>query len=122
MDGTANIYAIEPSRRRAGSMMGKTLRVFPDSVSGHVEAARNGLAPIGCGDRFAPVVRHFDGVTVAQFGDADVAVEASVAIVTGPFDDDDVVVEVESAADSQGQFRKAAFDLADEIAAVYDLR
>ena len=78
--------------------MGKMLCVFPNSVGGHVEATGEWSAPFGRGGGFAPVVGDRNGLAVAEFGDADVSVEASVAVIAGPFDDDGVL-EVKSSAD-----------------------
>ena len=78
--------------------MGEVLGVFPDSVAGHIEAVGKWFAPVGRGGGFAPVVGDFGGLAVVEFGDADVSVEASVAVIAGPFDDDDVF-EVKSPAD-----------------------
>src|SRR3984885_15983381 len=99
--------------------MGKMLRVFPDSVGRHIEATGEWSAPFGRGGGFPPVVGDLNGLAVAEFGDADVSVEASVAVITGPFDDDGVL-ELKSSADFQGEFREVAFDFRDEVAARHD--
>lgn len=78
------------------------LAVFPDSVGGHVGAGGEWLTPVGRGGGFPPVVGDFGALAIPQFSHADVAVEPSVAIVAGPFDDDDVVVQVQASADFQG--------------------
>ena len=78
--------------------MGKVLCVFPNSVGGHVETTGEWSAPFGRGGGFAPVVGDFGGLAVVEFGDADVSVEASVAVIARPFDDD-CVLEVKSSAD-----------------------
>ena len=90
--------------------MGKMLRVFPIPVGGHVEGHSEWSAPFGRGGGFAPVVGDPYGLTVAELGDADVTVQASVAVITGPFDDDGVL-EVKSSADFEGEFRKVALRL-----------
>jgi hypothetical protein len=100
-------------------VMGKVLCVFPNSVGGHVETSGEWSAPFWRGGGFAPVVGDFGGLAVLQFGDADVSVEASIAVIARPFDDDDVV-EVKSPTDFQGELGEVAFDLRDEIAARYD--
>ena len=76
-------------------------------------------APFGRGGGFAPVVGDRNGLAVAEFGDADVSVEAPVAVIAGPFDDDGVL-ELKSSADFQGEFGEVAFDLSDEVAATHD--
>ena len=71
--------------------MTEVLGAFPDSIGGHVEAIGQREAPLRCGGGFAPIIGDFDGLTVLEFGDADVAVEVSVAIVASPLGDDDVI-------------------------------
>jgi hypothetical protein len=78
--------------------MGKVLCVFPNSIGGHVETTGEWSAPFGRGGGFAPVVGDFGGLAVVEFGDADVPVEASIAVIARPFDDDDVL-EVKSPTD-----------------------
>jgi hypothetical protein len=78
--------------------VGKMLRVFPNPAGGHVEATGEWSAPVGRFGGFAPVVGDPNGLAVAKLGDADVSVEASVAVIAGPFDDDGVL-EVKSSAD-----------------------
>jgi len=85
--------------RSAPLVMGEVLGVFPDSVGRHVDGGGEWFAPVGCGGGFSPVVGDFGGVAVMGFGDADVAIQAAVAVVAGPFDDDDVIVEAQASAD-----------------------
>jgi len=88
-----------PDTRRHGPLvMGKMLCVFPNSVRGHIEEAGEWSAPFGRGGGFAPVVGDSGGLAVVEFGDADVPVEASIAVIARPFDDDDVL-EVKSPTD-----------------------
>jgi hypothetical protein len=86
----------------------------------HREACRGEwLAPFGRGGRFAPIIGDFHGLPVVEFGDTDVSVEAPIAVIARPFDDDGVL-EVQPSADFQGQFREVAFDFGDEVAAGHD--
>jgi hypothetical protein len=54
-----------------------------------------------------------------EFGDTTVSVEASIAVIARPFDDNDVP-EVMSSADFQGELEKVTFDFSDEVTARHD--
>lgn len=95
------------------------LSVFPNSVGRHVEATGEWSTPFGRGGGFAPIIGDLSRLAVVEFGDADVSVESSVAVIAGPFDDDGVV-EVKSSADFKGEFREVAFNLSDQVAAGHD--
>jgi hypothetical protein len=93
--------------------------VFPDTVGRHVEATGEWSSPFGRGGGFTPVIGDFDGYAVVKLGDTDVSVEASVAVIARPLDDDGVLV-MKSSADFQGEFGKVAFDFSDQLAARHD--
>jgi len=90
--------------------------VFPDAICRHFEPIGHTLPPFRGLDRFPPVVRDVGDCAVDEFSNGDVAVEASVAVVAGPFDDDGGAQSV-AAADFQGESGEVAFDVCDELAA-----
>src|ERR1700722_19942798 len=66
-------------------VMGKVLCVFPNSVGGHVETTDESGVHFGRGGGVAHVVGNFSGLAVVEFGDADVPIEASIAVIALPF-------------------------------------
>jgi hypothetical protein len=60
-------------------------------------------------DGFAPVVGDAGDGAVVEFADSGIAVEAAVAVVAGPFDNDGVAKSV-PAADFEGEFGEVAFE------------
>src|ERR1700744_6599420 len=88
------------------------LCVFPNPVGRHDEATGEWSTPFGRGGGFAPIIGDVSRLNVVEFGDADVSVQASVAVVAGPFDDDGVL-EVKSPTDGLGERGKGSFDFSD---------
>ena len=89
------------------SVVAEVVCVGPDAIAGHVEPFCQRLTPLGCGGWFVPVVGDADGSPGLQFADGHVSVQASVAVVAGPLDHDDIV-ELQTPADFECELGEVA--------------
>src|SRR4051794_31963 len=77
--------------RRAALVVGELRMILPDAVARHVERSGQGFTPLRNFRRFAPVIGRLDGLTMLELADGDVSIEPAVAVIAGPFHDNDVV-------------------------------
>ena len=111
------LWTRSETHRTQGLVVGQVLSVRPDAVAGHLESIGQRPAPFGCLGGLAPVVGDPHGFAVLQFADGHVPVQASVTVVAGPLDDDNIV-ELQTPADLQRELGEVALDIGDERALV----
>ena len=101
-------------------VVAKVFCIRPEAVPWHIKPIGHGLTPLRCHGGLTPVVGGPHDFSILQLTNGDVPVQATVSVVAGPFDYDDII-EVQAPPDFQREFGKVAFDIGNQLPRAHDL-